>query len=100
MNLEIKNNQGVYEIHGDFINEQTNQVAIYFNKLLDTYYEVVVCLKHVTKVDETALNVMKFISDKAKRRSKVLFVLGEENLSICEQFKHANLNSLFRKDYH
>lgn len=100
MNFEIINNKGIFEIHGDFINEHTNQVATYFNNLLDTYYEIVICLKNVKQVDETAINVMKFISGKASRRSKTLFVLGKENESISTQFKKANLNTIFRNDYY
>ncbi|AUP77641.1 hypothetical protein [Flavivirga eckloniae] len=99
MNLKIINNKGVFEIHGDFVNEYTNVVATFFNKLLDTYYEIIICLKNVKKIDERAINVMKFISDKAKRRSKTLFVLGEENKSINKQFEQANLNSIFIVDY-
>ncbi|GAA3612077.1 hypothetical protein Q4Q39_04620 [Flavivirga amylovorans] len=99
MNLEIVNNKGVFEIHGDFINEHTNQVATFFNNLLDTYYEIVICLKHVKQIDETAINVMKFISNKAKRRSKILFVLGNENKRIYSQLNKANLIYVFGNDY-
>ena len=99
MNFEIVNNRGVFEIHGDFTNAHTNQVANYFNNLLDTYYEIVICLKQVKRMDESALNVLQFIATKAKRRSKVLFILGKNNKSINKQFKAANLNNLFRNDY-
>jgi len=99
MNFEIKNNQGVFEIHGDFINDHANQVETYFNNLLDTYYEVVICLKKVKQVDTKAIKVMQFIATKAKRRSKVLFVLGKENRRIKKQFKKANLNTIFKNDY-
>ncbi|MDO5975141.1 STAS domain-containing protein [Flavivirga jejuensis] len=99
MNLEIINNKGVFEIHGDFVNEHTNRVATYFNRLLDRYYEIVICLEHVKQVDETAINVMRFIASKAKRRGKTLFVLGNENKRIHDQFNKANLISVFRNDY-
>lgn len=100
MNFEIKNNKGVFEIHGDFTNTYSNQVANYFSTLLDRYYEIVICLKQVRCMDETALNVMQFISAKAKRRSKVLFVLGEDNENINRQFNKSSLNSIFRNDYY
>ncbi|MDO5969067.1 STAS domain-containing protein [Flavivirga aquimarina] len=99
MNFEIINNKGVFEIHGDFTHAHSNQVANYFNKLLDRYYEIVICLKQVTCMDETAMNVMHFISAKAKRRSKVLFVLGEDNKSINRQLNSSNLNTIFNNDY-
>lgn len=99
MNFEIINNKGVYEIHGDFINDHTNKVETYFNNLLDTYYEVVISLKKVNKIDNKALEVMRFISEKAKRRSKVLFVLGKGNKRIKTEFKKANLNTIFKNDY-
>ncbi len=99
MNFQIINNKGVFEIHGDFTNMHTNQVANYFNNLLDRYYEIVICLKQVKRIDSKALNVMQFISAKAKRRSKILFVLGQENKCISKQFEMANLNNIFRNDY-
>ncbi|TGV00666.1 STAS domain-containing protein [Flavivirga rizhaonensis] len=99
MNFEIINNRGVFEIHGDFTNTHTNQVATYFNNLLDKYYEVVICLNQVKRMDDKALNVMQFIAAKAKRRSKTLFVLGKENKRINEQFKTSNLNNIFKNDY-
>ncbi|MFI1743395.1 hypothetical protein [Thalassobellus sediminis] len=99
MNFEIINNKGVYEIHGDFTNDHTNKVETYFNNLLDTYYEVVISLKKVKQIDNKALEVMRFISEKAKRRSKVLFVLGKGNKRIRNQFKKANLNTIFKNDY-
>lgn len=99
MNFEIINNKGVFEIHGDFTKNHTNLVADYFNTLLDRYYEIVICLKQVKHIDNKAMDVMRFISAKAKRRSKVLFVLGKENKNIKRQLKNANLNNIFRNDY-
>lgn len=99
MNFEIINNKGVFEIHGNFTNANTNKVEDYFNTLLDTYYEVVISLKQVTQIDSNALNVMRFIADKAKKRSKVLFVLGKGNERIRKQFSKANLNTIFKNDY-
>ncbi|NMH88734.1 hypothetical protein [Flavivirga algicola] len=99
MNFEIINNKGVFEIHGDFTKAHTNQVANYFNNLLDKYYEIVICLKQVKCIDDKALNVMRFIVAKAKRRSKILFVLGKDNKRINKQFKTANLNNIFKNDY-
>ncbi len=99
MNLNIINNKGVYELHGQFVEATTYEVANYFNTLLDTYYEIVICLKGVTTIDKKALNVMQFITSKAKRRSKELFVLGKTNTKINEQFKTAELEYLFKDDY-
>ncbi|AXT20359.1 hypothetical protein D7030_04360 [Flavobacteriaceae bacterium AU392] len=99
MELNIINNKGVFEIHGHFVKENTYKVATYFSELLDTYYEIVICLKSVNKMDKTALNVMQFITNKAKRRSKALFVLGKNNTRIKNQFDKNNLNNIFRNDY-
>jgi anti-anti-sigma regulatory factor len=92
MNFKIINNQGTFEIHGDFIDANTHTAALYFNKLLDTYYEIVICLKHVKQIDQNALNVMQFITAKAKRRSKVLFVQGKENICVSKQLKNSLKN--------
>ncbi|MEP1487426.1 MAG: STAS domain-containing protein [Algibacter sp.] len=99
MNFQIINNKGVFEVCGDFTNTNTDEVANYFDNLLDTYYEIVICLKKVKQIDESALSVMQCIANKAKKRSKILFVLGKENKSIKGIFNKANLTSIFRNDY-
>ncbi len=99
MNFEIINNKGVFEIHGHFTNAYAHYAADFFNNLLDKYYEITICLKQVRRIDKKALNVMQFISAKAKRRSKELFVLGKENKRVKSQFEGANLMNLFRDDY-
>lgn len=99
MNFEIINNKGVFEIHGHFTNAYTHQVADFFNNLLDKYYEITICLKQVKRIDNKALNVMQFITAKAKRRSKVLFVLGKDNKRIKSHFESANLINIFKDDY-
>ncbi len=99
MNFEIINNRGIFEIHGDFTNVHANQVANYFNNLLDRYYEIVICLKQVKHIDCAALNVMQFIAAKAKRRSKVLFVLGKDNSCVNKEFRKHDLTNIFRNDY-
>ncbi|OEK08160.1 hypothetical protein A8C32_01480 [Flavivirga aquatica] len=98
MDFKIINNKGIFEIHGDFTNIQTNQVADYFSNLLDKYYEIIICLKQVDKIDNTAIKVIRSIAAKARRRSKILFVLGKENENITKQLKKANLN-IYKNDY-
>lgn len=99
MRLEIINNNGVFELHGHFVEANTYKVANYFNTLLDRYYEIVICLKGVQKIDASALNVMQFITTKGRRRSKTVFVLGKENKNIKDKFNKANLTNIFKNDY-
>lgn len=100
MTLKIINNKGVFELHGYFIERNTYKVANYFNALLDKYYEIVICLKGVQKIDKHALDVMQFITCKAKRRSKTVFVLGKDNKHIKDKFNTAKLTHIFRNDYY
>lgn len=99
MDFQIVNNKGVYEIHGDFTTTNTNEVAFYFSNLLDKYYEIVICLKKVRKFDDSALKVMQFLTNKATRRSKTLFVLGKNNKRITSLFNKTSLKGIFRNDY-
>jgi len=99
MDFQIINNKGIFEIHGNLTLENTNYAKDYFNTLLDTYYEIVICLHKVKKIDKSALNVLKFISNKAKKRSKTLFVLGEENKAIKSKMTKSGLNFIFKNEY-
>jgi anti-anti-sigma regulatory factor len=97
MNLQILNNQGIFEIHGDFIQAHAYIARTYFNDLLDNYYEIVICLKNVDKIDNSGLDVMRYIVNKGRKRSKMVFVLGDKN--IINVFKKANLSNIFKNDY-
>lgn len=99
MNINIINNKGVFEIHGSFTKENTPLIKDYFDNLLDTYYEIVICLKGVQEVDVFGLNVMKFITQKGVKRSKIVFVLGKKNKRIIRAFQHENLINIFKNDY-
>jgi anti-anti-sigma regulatory factor len=99
MSLEIINNKGVFEVCGEFTYENNRKVKEYFNDLLDNYYEVVMCLNKINKIDESAIDVLKFIYRKATKRNKVLFVLGRENKIIKKTFKVFNISYIFRNDY-
>jgi anti-anti-sigma regulatory factor len=99
MSLEIINNKGTFEICGEFTSENKGKVKEYFNDLLDNYYEVVMCLGKIKKIDESAVEVLKFIHHKAAKRSKVLFVLGKKNRIIKKTFKAFNISYIFKNDY-
>lgn len=57
------------------------------------------CLGKIKKIDESAIDVLKFIHNKAAKRSKVLFVLGTENRIIKKTFKAFNISYIFKNDY-
>ena len=99
MPLEIINNKGVFEVCGEFTSENKGKVKEYFNELLDNYYEVVMCLNKIKKIDESAIDVLKFIHKKAAKRSKVLFVLGRNNSIVKNMFKVFNISYIFKNDY-
>lgn len=92
MYFKINNNKGVFEIEGDFTKENATLVRVHFNRLLDIYYEVVMSLKKVTKIDTSAIEALKYISIKTKKRSKTLFVFTKENSKIQQLINQANLN--------
>ncbi len=99
MKLQIQNTQGTFEVIGNFTSQNTKKVKNYFNYLLDHYEEVVMCLKRVQKIDHTALDVLNDIHKKACRRSKVLFVLGQDNETVSNAFFQNQLTHIFRDDY-
>ncbi|WP_103071580.1 hypothetical protein [Aquimarina sediminis] len=99
MKLQIINTLGTFEVIGNFTSENTEIVKDRFNYLLDHYEEVVMSLKKVKKIDKKAVKVLKEISAKANRRSKILFVLGKENRIIAAAFNRNKANHIFRENY-
>ncbi len=98
--LQINNKMGTYEIEGDFTVKNSSIVREKFNYLLDHYEEVIMCLSKVTKIDNSALCVLLEIYSKAKRRSKILFVLGKKNQNIKTMFVESQMNYIFKNDYY
>ncbi len=98
MKLDIINNKGVYEIHGDFTSRNVFRVKDYFCYLLDHYYEIVMCLNNVTKIDRSAMLVLKFIFKKAKKRSKTMLVKGRKNEKVKAMFKLSEANYIYKDD--
>lgn len=99
MKLQIINTSGTFEVIGNFTSENTEIVKEKFNYLLDHYEEIVMSLKKVKKMDNKAVKVLKDISAKANRRSKILFVLGKENNVIVHAFTKNNVKHIFREEY-
>lgn len=99
MKLQILNNKGVFEIHGHFVKEHAEVVRSYFNDLLDTYYEIVICLKKVQQIDNFGIGVLEFIVKKSTKRCKTIFILGEKNKRIRKKIRKANLCKIFKNDY-
>ncbi|MBW1297940.1 STAS domain-containing protein [Aquimarina litoralis] len=99
MELEINNVRGRIEVAGNFTSENVHKVKDHFNYLLDHYDEVVMCLRKVKKIDRKALKVLLLIYAKAKKRKKVLFVLGKKNEKVFKALKTNKLNHIFRNDY-
>jgi len=57
------------------------------------------CLDKIKKIDESAIDVLKFIYKKAAKRSKILFVLGKGNKIIKKTFKAFNISYNLKNDY-
>ncbi len=99
MKLHIQNTKGTFEVIGDFTTSNTLKVKDHFHYLLDHYEEVIMCLNKVKKIDRNALQVLNEIHTKANKRSKVLFILGQENKIVTKAFSHHHLTHIFRNDY-
>lgn len=99
MKLQIRNTSGTFEVIGNFTSKHTKEVKDHFNYLLDHYEEVIMCLRNVNAIDKNALQVLQEIYQKATRRSKILFVLGQENKTVATALKNDQLSYIFRNDY-
>lgn len=99
MKFQIRNNKGTIEIVGNFTTAYASAVQEYFDYLLDHYEEVVMCVKQVHTMDKKAAKVLSSIYEKAKKRNKILFVLGKKNTAIRQAFQQYKITHIFRNDY-
>ncbi|WP_298147725.1 STAS domain-containing protein [Flavobacterium sp.] len=98
MALQITNNSGVFEIIGDLNSQNVISLYDHFDKLLDRSKIVTLSLNNLSDIDKTAISAIASLYKKAMSHNKVLFIIGQENSKISEQFQTERLSYILQRD--
>ena len=94
--LKIDFQKGTYEIKGDLVQENSNNLRTYFKTILQHDSKIVVSLKSVTKMDNHVLDVFMELYKMALATGKKFRVLKNVDKSLLWILKDPRLKSLLK----
>lgn len=78
MAIEIKEDRGVYELHGSLTTQNITAIRTYFLLILENHTDVVVNVEHLDLIDVSALNFLKDLPAEALGMNRNLTLVGLE----------------------
>ncbi|MBQ0733836.1 STAS domain-containing protein [Aquimarina celericrescens] len=97
MALQITNNQGVFEINGNIISENSKSLQSHFEQLLHKTDSVFISVDNVKKIDVSGINVLTKLYKSAMKNNKIFFIIGKENEVVKKAF--GKVNYILRSDF-
>ncbi|PKV53028.1 STAS domain-containing protein [Aquimarina sp. MAR_2010_214] len=97
MALRITKNQGIFEIKGSIVAENTKSLQHHFEKLLFNADKVVVYMDKVKKIDASGVSVLTKLFRKAMESNKIFHIIGKENKKVSNAF--GKVNYILRSDF-
>ncbi|WP_025741603.1 STAS domain-containing protein [Aquimarina pacifica] len=97
MAFKITNNQGILEVNGNIIGENTVFMRSYFEELLSDTDKIVLSLDHVKTIDLNGVEAVTTLCKKAMELNKIFYVIGKDNRSISNAF--GKMNYILRHDF-
>lgn len=96
--IETKYDRGVFEVKGDFIDQNLYDIEKQFNLLIDTCEEIMISLWDVDYIDSEGLSLMTRVYERAMEQGKVLFFSGCKRIKVNTLFKKGKLYFVFKDD--
>ncbi len=97
MTLLITKNQGIFEIKGSIVAENTQSLQHHFEKLLSNGDKVILCIDKVKKIDAFGVTVLTKLFRNAMKNNKIFFIIGKGNKEVSNAF--GNVNYILRNDF-
>lgn len=94
--LKIDFDKGKYEIKGDLVLENANNLRSYFKTILQHDSKIIVSLKNVTKIDNYVLDVFMELYKVALATNKKFRILNNVDENLMWILKDPRLKSLLK----
>ena len=98
MALEIKENSGMFQIHGKVTSQNLGALRIYFNAVLESQSTMVLNLEYLEDMDASAALFFEKLYRNAAAMNKVITIVGEENRNISEIMALTKTNYILSPD--
>lgn len=97
--LQINYNQGIYEVNGKLVNENSNNLKNYFKALLSTKNDIIINLDKLSNIDHSGIKAIHDIYKNAIRNNKILYVVGKTNAKINDKIAKSSLKYIIKSDF-
>ncbi|MFD0964846.1 STAS domain-containing protein [Pseudofulvibacter geojedonensis] len=97
--LQINYNQGIYEVNGKLVNENSNNLKNYFKALLSTKNDIIINLDKLSSIDYSGIKAIHDIYKNAIRNNKILYVVGKTNAKINDKIAKSSLKYIIKSDF-
>ncbi len=98
MSVKIIHTNELIEIRGDFTSQNRVQIKTYLSDFVISNSSLNICLKNINSIDESAIDVLKFIKRKALTKQTSLFVFGKKHPLVNKVFESFNISHILKND--
>ncbi len=98
MALEIKENQGFFEIIGRVTSQNVNVLRAYFDSVLEQNDSIVISIEKVVEMDSGAAHLFEEIYKEAPSNKKVVSIIGRQNKEISKIMEATNTDYILSTD--
>ncbi len=96
--MEIKENKGIFQIHGKVTSQNLEALKIYFDTVLASQNIIVVNLEYLKGMDASAALFFEKLYRDAATRNKTMTIVGRENQNISEIMALTKTNYILSPD--
>jgi len=97
MALQIKKNNGIYEIYGNILLENIYSLRNHLEHLLAVSDQVILSIDNVKRIDAQAVSTLTEIHKHAMELNKIFWVIGKGNRIVKKAFGRNNY--VLRNDF-
>lgn len=98
MALEIKENRGLFEIHGRVTSQNLGALQVYIDSIIEASETIVISLENVVVLDSAAALFFEKLYREVAAQNKVLSIVGTQNDEISEIMNLTNTGYILSSD--
>lgn len=97
--LQINNTNGVFEVKGSLVAENSGNLRNYFELLLQHKENIVLSLDKIESMDASGIHTIISLYKKAIQTNKVFSIIGKSNKKISKALNISKLKYIVKNDF-
>ncbi|MEM8998925.1 MAG: STAS domain-containing protein [Bacteroidota bacterium] len=98
MALEIKENQGIFEILGKVSSQNLGALRVYFELVLEVNENIIISLERVIEMDTSVALFFEGLYKKAAMQNKAISIVGKQNEKIARLMNDTRTDYILSAD--